>query len=288
MKTACIGIGAVGSIIARELKKLDTDVTLYSRKASDNFTILENDSYTRYDYPIHALNNRNHAVYDIIFISTKATSLKSLAEIIPEMSHDTTEIILCENGMGYDSWFMHPVPSVVYISGQKHDDYIEHFRDSKLIIDQKPYTHIDKLIEMIHMHPDVELNIEKNTDFKRLRYEKLLINLGVNSMTALTQNTARIFNDSEIISLTRSLLKEGQSIINQKTHMIDDDFVEQALTLYKSYPKHMGTSMYYDVKNQVPTEFEFIQEYFYKNKKGIQTPVLDVIYILLKGYHIDR
>lgn len=286
MKIACIGIGAVGSIIARELKKLDASITLYSRTKRPHFTILEDEEYTVHHHMVYPLDAHTDETYDIIFIATKATQLKMLSEYVPKMSHASTEIILCENGMGYEQYFTRPIPSVVYISGQKHKDYIEHFRDSRLMIEDKPFQHIDTLISMIKNQPSVVLNITKDGQFEKMRYEKLLINLGVNTMTALTQNTAQIFTDKDIIELTRQLLKEGQNIINQQNEIISDAFIEEAINLYKSYPPHMGTSMYYDVMNKTDTEYQFIQQYFYDHKKDIETPVLDVIYVLLKGYHI--
>ena len=134
MKIACIGIGAVGSIIARELKSMDLDVTLYSRTEQSGFTILENNEYIRYDYPIQSISEHIDETFDVIFISTKATVFRNLVHIIPGMAHEHTDVILCENGMGYDDWFKNSIPSVVYISGQKNHDYIDHFRDSRLIL----------------------------------------------------------------------------------------------------------------------------------------------------------
>lgn len=284
MKIACIGIGAVGSIIARELKSMDLDITLFSRTERNGFTILENNEYIDYDYFIQSIDNHDETKFDIIFISTKATALRSLVSTISEISHDDTDIILCENGMGYDSWFKNSIPAVVYISGQKKHDYIEHFRDSRLIIENKKYRHLDELIEQLESDETVELEIIKNDKFEKLRYEKLLINLGVNTMTALSQNTAQIFKDADVVDLTKQLLKEGQKIINQESDIITDDFMDESVKLFQSYPDHMGTSMYYDVMDQKETEYEFIQKYFHDNKGDLSTPVLDVIYTLLKGY----
>ncbi|CAM4228365.1 ketopantoate reductase C-terminal domain-containing protein [Lacicoccus alkaliphilus] len=288
MKIACIGIGAVGSIIARELKVTTLHVDLYSRTGSASFTVYENDEYTTYEYPVDPVDEARNKVYDIIFIAAKATALKYLREIIPEMSHDGTEVVLCQNGMGYDHWFENGVPSVVYISGQKKEDHIEHFRDSRLIIQNEKYRYIDSLIKLIEAEEDIRLEILKVNDFEKLRYEKLLINLGVNTMTALSQNTARIFQDADVVALTRRLLKEGQAVINRRSHVISDDFIDESVKLFKSYPDHMGTSMYYDVMNETVTEYAFIQKYFYDNKGKLDTPVLDVIYTLLKGYAIGR
>lgn len=284
MKIACIGIGAVGSIIARELKSMDLDVTLLSRTPRDGFTILEDDEYTLYEYSVEAVGEYAGPAFDIIFISTKTTALKHLLGIIPTISHDHTEVVLCENGIGYDDWFKNSVPAVVYISGQKNEGFIEHFRDSRLIIEDKNYHHLDELIGQLEADDDAQLEIIKSDRFDKLRYEKLLINLGVNTMTALSQNTAQIFQDDDIVDITRQLLNEGKKIINQEREVITDDFIDHSIRLFQSYPGHMGTSMYYDVMERKETEYAFIQKYFYDNKGNLHTPVLDVTYTLLKGY----
>src|SRR5699024_8175248 len=100
---------------------------------------------------------------------------------------------------------------------------------------------------MLESYKDVELEIIKHVQFEKLRYEKLLINLGVNTMTALSQNTAQIFQDENIVELTERLLKEGQEIINRNSEIITDDFIGHLIRLFQSYPDHMVTSMYYDV-----------------------------------------
>ncbi|MCD2136712.1 ketopantoate reductase C-terminal domain-containing protein [Salinicoccus halitifaciens] len=288
MKIACIGIGAVGSIIARELKKTDFDVDLYSRRASSGFTIYENGEYITYNHPVQTIDGARGKRYDIIFIASKATALEHLKPVIPAVSHEGTEIVLCQNGMGYDTWFQNSIPAVVYISGQKKEDHIEHFRDSRLIIADAPRRHLDRLIEHIERDENILLEINKDPEFEKLRYEKLLINLGVNTITALSRNTARIFRDSDITALTEALLKEGQAVINQKSRIINDDFIDESIRLFRSYPDHMGTSMYYDVMNDTATEYEFIQKYFHDNKGHLETPVLDVTYTLIKGYAIGR
>lgn len=286
MEIAVVGMGAVGSIIARELKKTEHTVTLFGRKEAAGFTILEDGERMNYPYTIKNINAYDTSVkFDLIFIATKATALKDLSEIIPELCHSGTEIILCQNGMGYDEWFKGSIPAVVYISGQKHSDMIEHFQDSRLIVENKNYTYLDPLIEDIIT---TELEIIKSSDFEKLRYEKLLINLGINTLTGLTGNTAKIFDLEEVAELTAKLLDEGIQIVNQSRKIIDSDFMDKALSIYNDYNREMGTSMYYDITAAKPTEFEFIQKYLHNHKGDVSTPVLDICTVLLGAYEYER
>ncbi|WP_411844128.1 2-dehydropantoate 2-reductase N-terminal domain-containing protein [Salinicoccus sp. HZC-1] len=285
MKIAVIGIGAVGSIIARELKQTGHDITLFGRTERQGFTILEHGEKTNYPYIIENIHAYDHHPFDIIFISTKATALKGLSKVTAGLCHSGTEIVLCQNGMGYDGWFEGSLPAVVYISGQKHEDMVEHFQDSRLIVDDQNYNYLDPLIEDIKT---TELEIIKTDDFEKLRYEKLLINLGINTLTGLSQNTAKIFDKENVTELTAELLEEGIRIVNQDKEIIDSDFKNTALNIYKNYNREMGTSMYYDVTAQKSTEFEFIQKYLHNHKGNVNTPVLDICVVLLEAYEYER
>lgn len=288
MKIAVIGIGAVGSVIAREMMMLPHDITLFGRSRKEGFTIQEDGERRHYPYTIEDISAYEGDAFDIIFIATKATALKSISGIIPAMAHRDTEVILCENGMGFDEYFDAPVPAVVYISGQKREDRIEHFQDARLLIGDRPLPYTDRIIDDLENTTGVELEIKKTEDFRRIRYEKLLINLGINSLTALSSNTAKIFDLENVTDLTRRLLREGLDIINRKGEIIDPSFIDKALSIYQSYNREMGTSMYYDVMAEARTEYMYIQKYFQQHKGDLDTPVLDIIVTLLDAYQYER
>lgn len=288
MQIAVIGIGAVGSVIARELKKLNHDTTLFGKSVKEGFTILENGQKTHYPYRIQDILEYRSEPFDVIFVATKATALETLSPRISAMSHADTEVILCENGMGFDQFFHSPVPAVVYISGQKHDEMIHHFQDARLLVEDRPYLHLDMLIEDLTSSTDAELEIEKSSNFLRHRYEKLLINLGINSVTALSGNTAKIFDLDAVKNLTRSLLEEGAAIINRNEQIIEPAFIDTALSIYTSYNREMGTSMYYDATSGARTEYEFIQKYLHQQKGDLETPILDMVVTLLEAYQYER
>lgn len=292
MKIGIIGAGAVGSILARELHKIQgahVELTLMARSRRDGFSILENGQKTFHEITIHDVTAVDDK-FDVIFIAAKTPALAQLKNHIIKMSHDSTELVYALNGMGYDDMFSGGIPSVVYVSGQQHGDYIEHFLNQKIILPEAPFHYLDQLIDYIESDSKVNFELIKTKDFKNIRYEKLLINVGINSVTALTKNTAKIFEDPAMVELTRTLLAESIAIVNRTENdiHIDQDFIDYAMDMYYGYPRHMGTSMYYDVMANKKTEFKYIQEYLYHLKEGldITTPVLDVVVTLMRGYEM--
>lgn len=290
MKIGIIGAGAVGSILATELIKLDVDLTLMAKTSRNGFNIKSGDITKSHDIPVHAIESVGDT-FDLIFVATKTPALKALQDKIPTLMHRDSELVYALNGMGYDKMFKGGIPAVVYISGRQQEDYIEHFLNKQLLIANESYKQLDHLISLVQSNEAVDLKIDKSDDFNKIRYEKLIVNTGVNTVTALSQNTARVFKDQDIVRFTRDLLKEAISIVNtcnQDGIVVDETFIDTAMNMYLSYPDHMGTSMYYDVMGQKPTEFQYIQGYL-MNLKGdasIETPILDTVSVLLRAYEI--
>lgn len=291
MKIGIIGAGAVGSIIAREFSKLPADkvqLTLMARTPRDGFTILEDGVKTYHEIQVHDVNKVSER-FDVVFVATKTPALEMLKDTVDNITRKDSEIIYALNGMGYDSVFEGGIPSVVYISGQQHDDYIEHFVNQKIILPETDYTYIDELIAMINVSQQVNFELLKSSDFHKIRYEKLLINVGINSVTALSKNTSKIFEDDKMVQLTRQLLEEAITVVNKYNTdcvQICDNFTDAAMDMYYSYPRDMGTSMYYDVMANRTTEFEYIQQFIYNMKEDgdLHTPVLDMVVTLFAGY----
>ncbi|CAD2074515.1 2-dehydropantoate 2-reductase [Jeotgalicoccus coquinae] len=291
MKIGIIGAGAVGSIIAREFSLLPEDkvqLTLMARTERGGFTILENGVKTYHEIKVHEVKKVTEQ-FDVLFIASKTPALNELQHKIQQLTHEDSEIIYALNGMGYDDVFARGIPGVVYISGQQHDGYIEHFVNQKIILPQKNYRYIDKLIGLIESSNAVNFDLQKSAQFNKIRYEKLLINVGINSMTALSKNTSKIFEDEQMVQLTRRLLQEAITVVNQCNRhgiTVESGFTDYAMDMYFSYPREMGTSMYYDVMANRSTEFKYIQQFIHDMKDGydIRTPVLDVVVTLLQAY----
>lgn len=121
---------------------------------------------------------------------------------------------------------------------------------------------------------------------KKKIWYKLLVNLGINSITALGRNTAQILKINEVNNLCRKLLTEGIQVAKAEGIHFSNTIVEDIMNIYAGYPNQMGTSMYYDVIANQPLEVEAIQGFIYRQarKHQLNTPHLDTIYALLLSH----
>lgn len=285
-QVAIIGAGAVGSIILHLIKdNKQFNIDIFATEHRD--VIIEKDNILMpTGYKTKVLSEANKQ-YDIILITTKAFMNDTIMPSINSMTHENTNIIICQNGYSQNERFNHPnvFHAAVYISGQKKPDKVVYFRDNKLVL---PINEQTKVIQSLFSN--TQLDITLAIDYFTQIWYKLLVNLGINSMTALTKNTVQIQKVPEIKQLMIKVLQEGIMVANAEQQHFNEKTIEQILNIYAGYPDHMGTSMYYDTLNQSPTEYEFIQGYIYDRARYHQltTPTLDIVFALLKGYQYNR
>lgn len=277
MKIAVIGPGAVGTTIAYELQQSLPNVTLIGR--SNKIMTLQPANETIKVQSIDDINTQ----FDVIIIAVKTHQLNSLIPKLHYFAHNETCFILAQNGYGLlpQLPFNHKYQAVVYISGQKSGNEVVHFRDYRLHLQKDTTTtHLKALFDTTKIEIVLEDNIEEKI------WYKLLVNLGINSITALGHNTAQILKINEVKHLCRQLLKEGHQVAEASGIQFPHTIVDDIMQIYAGYPDHMGTSMYYDIINHQPLEIEAIQGFIFRQAKShnVNTPHLDTIYALLRSH----
>lgn len=284
MTIAIIGPGAVGTTIAAELKANLPETQLIGRY---NKTMTYLPEYTSLAQSIDVTAYEDvHHIFDVIIIAVKTHQLQSVIKQLPKIAHKDTLIILAQNGYGqlHHIPYQHVYQAVVYISGQKINDTVTHFRDFRLHVQDSNATRIFK---QQLTHTKIELYLENNIEHKI--WYKLLVNLAINSITAIGHQPAKILKSPGIKELCRSIIKDGLRVAQSEGIQLSEQTIDDIMTIYQGYPDEMGTSMYYDVLNHQPLEVEAIQGYMYKKAKEHQlhTPYLDTVYTFLKSYHIN-
>ncbi|AVP35881.1 oxidoreductase [Staphylococcus felis] len=276
-KIAIIGAGAVGTSLAVALQK-HSSVTLLGRHTT-SITYEEAQTSKKQDIKVHALSSES-GQFDVIWIAVKTYQLSHVIPHLNRIAHPNTIVILAQNGYGQLDQLAsyRAYQAVVYISGQKKDNHVVHFRDQTIHIQRD--THTEQLAETLS-HTELTLHLEENIECKI--WYKLLVNLGINTVTALGRDTARVLKHHEMHTLCRKLLIEGQHIAQAEGITFHSTLVDEIMAIYQGYPDEMGTSMYYDTINHQPLEVDAIQGYLYHRAQHhqIHTPYLETTYTLL-------
>lgn len=277
-----IGPGAVGTGIAHALKGCSIHVDLLGKRDE---TLIFHEYATKETFPItvKALNTTDMQ-YDWLIIAVKTTQLDAILADVNRCIHKDTRIILAQNGYGQHEKIKHTYvyPAVVYISGQKEGQHITHFRDYRLQIQKDTFT--EALQQICAQSP---LTLELKPHIEQQIWYKLLVNLGINSITALSRDTAQVLKQASMAKLCRQLIEEGRKVAEAEGIHFDTTITTDIMHIYAGYPDDMGTSMYYDLMHHRPLEIENIQGYILRQaqKHHLDVPYLTMAHTLLQYEH---
>lgn len=281
-KFAVIGPGAVGCTIAYELQRSFANVCLLGRQ---HMTINYYPGNHQIAQPLQVTPlAQAKGTVDVIFVAVKTYQLDAVIPHIQHLCHAHTLVILAQNGYANTDHLQlpHIYQAVVYISGQKqHDNNVIHYRDEILHIQKD--THTQRLAQQLQQ---TQLTMMLEDDISTKIWYKLLVNLGINTVTALTQTPAKVLDTAEAKQLCRDLLLEGVQIAKAEGVELPQTIVDDIFAIYNGYPAEMGTSMYYDYIHSRPIEVEAIQGFIFRMgmKHNLAIPTIRTTYKLLHAY----
>lgn len=278
-----VGPGAVGTTIAYELSQAGKEVQLLGR--SDKSVEYDpGNNQSRTSLGVTDIK-KVEAPFDILFVAVKAHQLDAVMHDLEQLIDENGIVILAQNGYRNLSClpFKHVYQAVVYISGQKDGNTVTHFRDEILHLQRDARTQqLKRELDRSGLHIELEDNIETTI------WYKLLVNLGINSITALGNDTARVLKVNGMRELVRNLINDGLQVAQAEGLQFETTLIDDIMRIYDGYPDEMGTSMYYDIKDRKTLEVDYIQGYVYEKARihNLNTPYLDTIYTLLLAHQV--
>ncbi|MCI2803668.1 oxidoreductase [Staphylococcus pettenkoferi] len=278
-----VGPGAVGTTIAYELAQTGKEVQLLGR--SDKRVEYDpGNNQSRTTLEVTDIK-KVEAPFDVLFVAVKAHQLDAVMHDLEQLIDDNSIVILAQNGYRDLNRLSikHIYQAVVYISGQKDGNTVTHFRDEILHLQRDTFTQqLKRDLDRSGLHIELEDNIETPI------WYKLLVNLGINSVTALGHDTARVLKVNGMRELVRNLINDGLQVAQAEGIQFETTLIDDIMHIYDGYPDEMGTSMYYDIKDRKTLEIDYIQGYIYDKARihNLNTPYLDTIYTLLLAHQV--
>lgn len=278
-----VGPGAVGTTIAYELAQTGKEVQLLGR--SDKRVEYDpGNNQSRTTLEVTDIK-KVEAPFDVLFVAVKAHQLDAVMHDLEQLIDDNSIVILAQNGYRDLNRLSikHIYQAVVYISGQKDGNTVTHFRDEILHLQRDAFTQqLKRDLDRSGLHIELEDNIETPI------WYKLLVNLGINSVTALGHDTARVLKVNGMRELVRNLINDSLQVAQAEVIQFETTLIDDIMHIYDGYPDEMGTSMYYDIKDRKTLEIDYIQGYIYDKARihNLNTPYLDTIYTLLLAHQV--
>jgi 2-dehydropantoate 2-reductase len=306
VKLAIVGAGAIGSLFAFFFAKYSKEVWLFDnnpervKKVRDNGLRIEGISGK------HKLNvNISSDAFeigkaDLIFICVKAyDTLKAASDALPLFAEQTA-ILTLQNGLGNIETLSQVVEKKRILGGITSQGatvlglgHIRHAGRGDTVIGELNGKITPRLNKIIDFFNKAGIPASKTNDVQGLIWSKLIINVGINALTAITRlKNGQLINFPETREILRLAVKEGMEILKRKDiKLIYERPVDKVEEVCKATAGNVS-SMLQDVLNQKGTEVDFINGAIVKEGEslGIPTPVNLVLFNLVKGlektYHI--
>ena len=293
-----VGLGAIGSLINYSLNL--ANITPYVvAKNKDQLELLRRGIKIIIDNKVMDLHHklityeslRNIPHTDIVFMCMKAydfeEALKNLIEYIDERF---SLLITCQNGIGSMEYAIRhlgkdKVAGLVINHGVRKlssNKYL-YVGGSECYIGQKGNTYSELITDIPRLLKF--LNVMVVDDIEPYRWLKLLINAGINPVTAIFRATNGVILSNEYArKLAIEAVKEGIEVSLKLGIKLPKDPINEMLKV-ASKTRNNYSSMLQDIINGRKTEIDFINGVIVNFGKSLNVDVLvnEVLYLLIKG-----
>lgn len=299
MKIAVIGPGALGCLMAGFLKmRTKEDLWLYDNSLERAERIKKN------GIKIEGLSGNHHVNVnvsadakeigpcDFVLISVKSYSTEDACKEIKELVGENTFVVTLQNGIGnvqiLNDYFG---PERVIAGITNHGStllgpgHVRHAGKGETIIGKSDGKLSGALRDLQNVLNKAGFETKISKDIDSVIWGKLIINVGINALTAITRlNNGRLVEYEEARSILRGAVQEATKIVKRKRiKLAYDDPIQKAESVCKATAGNVS-SMLQDVLNKKRTEIDFINGAILRQGKalGIATPVNELLTNLVK------
>ena len=299
MKRVCIiGCGAIGSLYAAHLARV-TEVWVLTRRKEhaealnrDGLRVSGTHNFTATvratDDPVELPE------FDLGIIATKATQVKD--SIASAGGHfDGGALISAQNGMGSEEILAehtrgNVIRGTTFMSGTRHSDtHVQYELNTATWLGPfeprgTPFSVVQEAADLLVQSG---LNAEALRDARPAQWSKLIFNASVNGVSALTglphsPHFAAESEFSDLGYLLHALIDEGKKVAAAAGITLHED--PWAMNKIGAMTNH-PPSMLSDVRNQSPTEVDFLSGAIAREaaRSNVPAPLHTAIYRLIKG-----
>jgi 2-dehydropantoate 2-reductase len=303
MKISIIGAGAMGSLYGGKLSLTGNNVVLYDiNKAhvdaiNSKGLIIEEASTGEkiISHPIASSDPEDVSGSDLMIIFVKSTATKAVAEQFVKYAKPETIALTLQNGLGNEDILRDHFGSERTAAGVTSQGAtflgpgeIRHAGNGPTHICMSNKDN-DKLKEIVSVFSDsgFEIHIEEN--IADLVWSKLVINVGINAVTAISGlENGKLLDYPDMKSLMADLIDEAVKVAGKKGVRLSYSDPLQIVYDVSEKTALNRSSMLQDFDRGSMTEIDFINNAIVREgeKLGIETPVNSAISKLVRSMEL--
>lgn len=299
MKIAVVGPGALGCLIAGFLKsKTGEEVWLLdnshvrAKKISEDGVRIEGISGNHTVKIDATADAKEIGSVDLVVICVKSYSTEDACKEIKDIVGENTSVLTLQNGIGNVQILNDYFGADKVIAGiTNHGStligtgHIRHAGKGDTIIGKSDGKLSRELKDVVTVLTKAGFPAKISKDIDSVIWSKLVINVGINALTAITRLTnGKIVAYDESRDILRSAVQEATRVVKRKRIKLSyDDPIQKVESVAKATAANVS-SMLQDVLNNKRTEIDFINGAIVRHGKatGIATPVNDMLTGLVK------
>lgn len=301
VRTAVLGIGATGSVLAAALLRNDPEIILVDPKPGLAEEILEkglriSGPFEAHVRPLHFLDRvEKLGDFDprVIFISSKTFHLSGILDALKGVVSRQAKIIGTQNGLGpedliadrfgRESAFRMSLNFGVSLKG--HGEVEMTFFNRPNHLGGLTRDNLETGRAIAQRFTDSGLDTEYVEDIKRYVWKKMIVKCTMASLCAVTDTTIKEALDfPPTREIADASFGEVLAVAKAKGYDLGEDYLKQAIDYLQGVGEHKD-SMCVDIANRTPTEIDFLggKVVEYGRETGVPTPVYMTMTNLVKA-----
>jgi 2-dehydropantoate 2-reductase len=290
MKIAVVGAGAMGSLFGAMLAEAGQEVWLYDvwaehvQAINQNGLQIEREGKTRMVRPNSATDPAQIGPAELVIIFVKSTQTKAAAETARTLAGTGGTIMTLQNGMGNADIIADYIEADRVLAGTTSHGAtmlgagrIRHAGIGATTIGS--WADTDQGRQRARQIADFfnKAGIETDTvaDVRSVVWNKLLINIGINAVTALSGiKNGQLLDLAITRELSRSAVEEAMAVARAQQVGIKEDAVDIVFKVAEATAANRS-SMGQDVDNKRQTEIAAINGFIVREAKrlGLEAPI---------------
>lgn len=286
MNISIIGAGAIGLLLGAKLSHAGHRITMVTRRKEQSKKLIRsgiqyNKGQLKENFTVHA-STELPSDQDIVIVAVKSQHVK---EVIPFLSgmgsnSQTPELLFVQNGMGHIHHLQSLstricVGTIEHGAKKQGETAVTHTGEGSVKISS--YSGECRNIHNLSR----QMSFEFVEEWYKLLSEKLIINCGINPLTALFHiKNGELLTNARFFGIMRELIKESSKVLEL-------EFEESWNRVQKicRYTATNTSSMFADLKAGRRTEIDAITGFIMKQAaiKGVDVPFTRFVYDSIKG-----
>jgi len=297
MKVAIVGSGAMGSLFGALLTESGEEVWLLDTWSEHVATInrdglkVEREGVQRIVAAKATTDPLVIGSVDLGIVFVKSTQTRIAAEIVRDLTGSAGRVLTLQNGMGNADIISKFVAPHQVLSGTTSHGAtllgpgsIRHAGKGPTVIGSWADGDPGVSEQIARVLNKAGIDTETVTDVRRVVWEKLMINVGINAITALTDiKNGELLDREATRALSQKAVEEAMAVARAGNIPVRNDTVEHVFEVARATSVNRS-SMGQDVDNRRITEIDAINGIIVREgeKYGIDTPVNRTLWALIE------